>query len=92
MLEGPSSGCGVIVGGFFLWLRLPPRVSSHLVRTICAEQELLAICPCADCSVLKDEDFAVWDGFVRLSYSYEKEGNLVEGIVRLARAIKVSIK
>jgi DNA-binding transcriptional MocR family regulator len=90
VLEDPPSGA--IVGGFFLWLRLPAGVSSHLVRTICAEQELLAICPGADCRVPGDEDVAVWDGFMRLSYSYEEEDNLVEGIVRLARVINVSMK
>jgi len=92
VLEGPPSGGRAMVGGFFLWLRLPLRVSSHLLRAICAEQELLAICPGSDCKVAGDEDVAVWDGFVRLSYSYEEEGNLVEGIVRLARAIKVSME
>jgi DNA-binding transcriptional MocR family regulator len=80
-----------VVGGFFLWLRMPQRGSSRRIHANSVERERLTICPGADCKVASDESFLTWDNYVRLSFSYETEENLVEGIARLARAIEASM-
>ena len=76
-----------LVGGFFIWMRFPEGVMSSVVEKMAREDENLIIAPGSVFGVTGDgqRDF---EQYVRLSFSWEDDRNLVEGIVRLGRVIR----
>lgn len=85
-------GCSMIVpgqymGGYFIWLKLPPGTDGDELTALCkTEQDLLIVpgrafeVPCA--SRISHA------GYVRLCFSWEEKPYIKEGIRRLAAALK----
>jgi hypothetical protein len=75
-----------VVGGYFIWLTLPPRIKASLlarrardtVNLIVAEGELFQVPDDATCSFAYD---------IRLCFAWEEETKLDEGIRRLAEVV-----
>ncbi|KAI9750499.1 MAG: putative secondary metabolism biosynthetic enzyme [Chaenotheca gracillima] len=80
------------VGGFFLWMTLPDGVSSSTVGKMAKEEENLVVSPGATFVVTGHDEKGWYDHFLRVSFSYENEDTLVEGIVRLERVVRRLIK
>lgn len=76
------------VGGYFLWIKLPNGVASSEVAEWAKAGENLATSPGITFGVSGGNDRVDFGGFLRLSFSYEEQPSLVEGIVRLARVIR----
>ncbi|CAD6585381.1 MAG: hypothetical protein ASARMPREDX12_001984 [Alectoria sarmentosa] len=92
-LEGLGGGVvdvndGGLVGGYFVWVKLPERVRATDVARVAKEQEALAVPPGPLFGVAWDEQEMDLEGFVRLSFSYEEESNLTEGAMRLGKVVK----
>ncbi|WP_078412803.1 MocR-like pyridoxine biosynthesis transcription factor PdxR [Priestia abyssalis] len=66
-------------GGFYIWIRILPEISMQKLFE-CAKKAGVLINP----GSLYDPSA---NQFIRLSYSYAKEGELEEGIVRLSKLI-----
>ena len=82
----PQTGRDV-VGGYFIWLSLPPPMQAEEVAVCAQEEENLVIAPGPIFAVYGDEKAVDLEGKVRLCFSWEQEEKLVEGIQRLARVI-----
>ena len=82
-----NSAEGHLVGGYFIWIELPAGVNSSEVGRLSANQQNLVVSPGITFGVTGDDDRGQFDHFLRLSFSYEDEENLVEGVVRLARVV-----
>lgn len=67
-------------GGFYIWMRILPEISMQKLFE-CAKKAGVLINP----GSLYDPSA---NQFIRLSYSYAKEEELEEGIVRLSKLIK----
>ena len=87
-----SSAEEYFVGGYFLWMKLPDSVKSSEVGKLAAEEENLIVSPGITFGVSGDDEKGDFERFLRLSFSYEDETNLVEGVVRLARIIRRLLK
>ena len=87
-----SSADEYLVGGYFLWMELPCGIASSKVSRIADEEENLAVSPGVLFGVSGDHAKGEFERFLRLSFSYEEERNLEEGIVRLARVIQRLLK
>lgn len=77
-----------LVGGYFVWVRLPERVRATDVARVAREEEGLMVLPGPLCGVAWDAQEMDFEGFVRLSFSYEDEPSLVEGVIRLGKVVK----
>lgn len=77
-----------LVGGYFLWMKLPDGVKSSEVGKMAKEEENLIVSPGVTFGVSGDNEKGDFEQFLRLSFSYEDESNLVEGIIRLAKIIR----
>ncbi|KAH8651031.1 pyridoxal phosphate-dependent transferase [Xylariales sp. PMI_506] len=83
----------VIVGGYFIWIRLPargPRAQELADR--CAAQENLVIGEGSLFEVPGDEGSAGFGDEVRLCFTWEEEGTLIEGIERMGRVLAQMIR
>ncbi|PYI26903.1 aminotransferase [Aspergillus indologenus CBS 114.80] len=86
----PDEARGMAVGGFFLWLRLPDRVSSEDADREAAKQGLvigkggLFAVPGPDTGGSRERV----DGFLRLCFMWENEDRLVEGVERLEMVLR----
>ena len=87
-----SSAEEYFVGGFFLWMKLPDGVKSSEVGKLAKEEENLIVSPGVTFGVVGDTKKGDFEQFLRLSFSYDDEANLVEGTVRLARVIRRLLK
>ena len=77
-----------IVGGYFIWLTLPARISANKVSLRAKEEENLIIAEGPLFGVYGD---ALEDDLqckVRICFSWEEEENLAEGIKRLGQVIR----
>ena len=83
-----GTGNGGLAGGYFVWVSLPQRVKATDVARVAKEEESLAVPPGPLFGVSQDEHEKDFEGFVRLSFSYEDESNLLEGVRRLGVVIK----
>ena len=81
-----------LVGGFFLWIRLPHGTKATEVVRMARETEALTVPPGPLFGVAWEEQEADFENFVRLSFSYEDEANLVEGVARLGRVVRTLLK
>jgi DNA-binding transcriptional MocR family regulator len=93
-----------IVGGYFLWLRLPPHIRANLLARRCKDTHNLIIADGTIFEVPGDAHLDVWGGAekgrssaprstafpydIRLCFAWEEEEALVEGVERLASVIK----
>ena len=75
-----------VIGGYFLWLQLPEGMMSSQLAKMAKEEENLVISPGAAFSV--PGGHASFEPYLRLSFSYEDEAALSEGIARLARIVR----
>ena len=76
-----------ISGGFFLWLTLPGGITANEVAAMAASEENLIVASGSMFEVWGDEDAARFQNNIRLSYAWEPEDALREGIERLAKVI-----
>lgn len=76
-----------VIGGYFIWLSLPKPLRANLVTCRAQEDENLAIAPGSMFAVRGDEDAVDLEGKVRLSFAWEREDRLAEGIERLGGVI-----
>ena len=91
-LQGVGGGVaaisdGGLVGGYFVWVKLPERVRATDVARVAKEQEALAVPPGPLFGVAWDEQEMDLEGFLRLSFSYGNESNSTEGAVRLGAVV-----
>ena len=76
-----------MVGGYFLWIRLPDGVPSRNVATVGAQHENLTVSPGSTFGIPGDGR-APFDDHVRVCFAWEDEADLVEGVARLGRVIQ----
>lgn len=77
-----------LVGGYFLWIRLPDGVKATDVAREAREREALMVSPGPLFGVSWDEQEVDLEPFLRLSFSYVDEGDLVDGVERLGRVVR----
>ena len=77
-----------VVGGYFLWIRLPEPLLADDVAHHAKEKESLIIGQGALFAVTGDERTQDLERQVRLCFSWEEEENLPEGIERLGTVIR----
>lgn len=77
-----------VTGGYFIWISLPKPLQADEVAVRSTRDQNLTIMPGHNFAVWGDEGVVDLDRNVRLALSWEEEGNLVEGIQRLATVIK----
>lgn len=76
-----------VVGGYFIWLSLPAPLQAEEVAMRAQQEENLTIAPGPEFAVYGDEKAVDLERKVRVSFSWEEEAMLAEGIHRLARVI-----
>ncbi|KAK4158265.1 pyridoxal phosphate-dependent transferase [Chaetomidium leptoderma] len=75
-------------GGYFVWLTLPVGLDAAVVADRAREEEALVVAPGGLFEVAGDEETARFPRNVRLSFSWEDEEDLVEGVERLGRVLR----
>ncbi|KAI7174508.1 PLP-dependent transferase [Hortaea werneckii] len=76
-----------VVGGYFVWLKLPGRMTATALASAC-KREGVVIAPGTIFEVPGDRETADFDGHMRLCFAWEEEGNLEEGVVRVAGVVR----
>ena len=76
-----------VVGGYFIWLSLPAPLQAEEVAMFAKRDENLVIAPGPIFAVYGDEKAVDLVGNVRICFSWEEEGKLVDGIRRLGQVI-----
>lgn len=84
---GPGVEASVPRGGMFLWVRFPEGVDTRLGLEA-ARSEGVAFNPGPDWAVYADDDGRNGANFMRLCYALPTEGEIWEGVERLARAFR----
>lgn len=80
-----------VFGGYFIWIMLPePLMAVDVVRSARDDQNLVII-PGSMFAVWGDEKAVNFDRNIRLTFAWEAEEHLTEGIERLARVIKTML-
>lgn len=77
-----------LVGGYFIWVRLPERVKATDVASMARDEENLTVPPGPLFGVSWDKQEMDFEGFMRLSFSYEDESSMVEGVQRLGKVVQ----
>ncbi|KAL8780970.1 MAG: hypothetical protein Q9213_006221 [Squamulea squamosa] len=77
-----------VVGGYFLWLSLPQPLTAEAVAQRAKTEENLIIGQGSLFAVYGDERKKDLERQIRVCFSWEAEGNLGEGIQRLASVIR----
>lgn len=75
-------------GGYFIWLSLPANLSSAKIASSAESEENLIIGHGELFEVRGDEASAQFRNHIRLSFSWEPEDVIAEGIHRLSRVLK----
>ncbi|KAL8756252.1 MAG: hypothetical protein Q9184_004568 [Pyrenodesmia sp. 2 TL-2023] len=78
-----------VVGGYFLWFALPKPLLADDVARVAKEEENLIIGQGSLFAVYGDERTKELERQVRVCFSWEEEGNIVQGIERLGNVIKL---
>ena len=84
----PGKPHGAAVGGYFIWISLPNPLKAIEVAKSTKDDQALTIMPGPNFAVWGDEGVVDLDRNVRLTFSWEDETKLVEGIKRLAVVIQ----
>ncbi|KAK3671300.1 Valine--pyruvate aminotransferase [Recurvomyces mirabilis] len=75
-----------VVGGYFVWLSLPPKMSAAELTQRCREEENVIVAPGTIFEVPGDREGRLgFDGHVRLCFAWEEEINLARGVRGMAR-------
>jgi len=74
-------------GGFFIWIILPSGINAREVVTLAAAKEKVIVAS-GDLSECPGEELGWGDYCIRIAISYCEVDELVEGVTRLARALK----
>lgn len=85
--EDTLNGKNGVFGGYFIWIELPEGVDAEAVASRAKSEEELIVAPGKIFEVQGDESVKFPNG-VRLCFSWEAEGDLGEGVVRLARVVR----
>lgn len=75
------------VGGYFLWLSLPPNIKGAAVAKTALAKERLIVANGELFEVPGDNKDVRFDHHIRVSFAWEAEENLAEGIRRLGNVI-----
>jgi DNA-binding transcriptional MocR family regulator len=78
---------GAVFGGFFVWLKLPDNISADLVVHNAKLEENLLVTSSTMFEVSGDEDSARFTHNVRLSFAWEDEERLDEGVRRFGSVV-----
>ena len=78
-----------VVGGYFIWLSLPAPLQAEDVALRARQDENLIVATGPMFAVYGDEKAVDLDRKVRVSFSWEEEAMLSEGIQRLAQVIRI---
>lgn len=81
-----------VIGGYFLWLALPPSLNGTILAQRAKEQENLIVAHGELFEVPGDTDAAPFPHAVRLSFAWEDEDQLAEGIARLAVVVRAMLQ
>lgn len=84
----PTNTYDSAVGGYFIWILLPSPLRAIDVATRSKRDQALTVMPGPNFAVWGDEDVVSLDGNLRLTFSWEDEAKLAEGIERLAVVIQ----
>ena len=84
----PLKTRGAVVGGYFIWICLPKPLRAAEVADCTKRDQALTIMPGPNFAVWGDEGVVDLERKVRLTFSWEEEDKLVEGIKRLATVVK----
>jgi len=76
-----------VFGGYFIWLELPNDVGAAKMVEMAKEKENLIVAP-GHIFEVQGDDSVKFENSLRLCFSWEEEGDLEEGVLRLARAVK----
>ena len=76
-----------VVGGYFIWLSLPAPLRAEEVAVRARQDEHLILAPGPMFAVYGDEEAVDLERQVRVSFSWEEEAMLSEGVQRLAQVI-----
>jgi DNA-binding transcriptional MocR family regulator len=85
--EDTLKGTNGVFGGYFIWIELPKGVDAELVASGAKSEEQLIVAPGKIFEVQGDESITFPNG-IRLCFSWEAEGDLDEGVVRLAGILR----
>lgn len=77
-----------LYGGYFVWVKLPEGVKAKEVAQVAKKDENLIVAEGPLFEVVGDEEAAKFGGFLRLSFSWEEEEDIVEGVKRLSGVLK----
>jgi DNA-binding transcriptional MocR family regulator len=78
-----------VVGGYFIWVRLP--VNATVLAKRAKEMENLIVAEGTDFEVPGDREVANFPNEIRLCFAWEDEERLSEGIERLALLVKLML-
>lgn len=81
-----------VIGGYFIWLSLPEPLRAEDVVALAKNEHNLNIAPGSIFAVWGDEDVVDLDRNIRLSFSWEDEDKLAEGIERLGETVRRLMK
>lgn len=76
-----------VIGGYFIWLSLPEPVRADDVVVLAKEEQNLVTAPGSIFAVWGDEGVVDLERNIRLSFSWEEEDKLAEGIERLGETV-----
>lgn len=76
-----------VVGGYFMWLSLPPPLQSKAVAQRAKAEENLIVAQGELFEVPGDSESASFPHDLRLCFAWESLENIREGIARLARVV-----
>jgi len=79
-------------GGYFVWLTLPSNLDSEAIASRAEREENLTIGHGKMFEVRGDEDSALFRNHIRLSFSWEPEEALAEGIQRLGNIVRSQLE
>lgn len=79
---------GHTYGGYFVWITFPQGPAAKAIAMRAMEQENLIVPPGENFQVKGDEKSAQFPNSIRLCFAWEEEGDLVEGVARLGRAVE----
>ena len=79
-----------VAGGYFIWLQLPGTMKGAAIAEIAAREEQLTLIEGAKFQVWGDEskENKAFDQALRLSFAWEDEDLLAEGVQRIARIVE----
>lgn len=77
---------GDLVGGYFIWLQLPPGVHAAAVAEG-AKAEKLSVSPGQAFEIPNDPSPNTFPHHLRLCFAWEESRQLTEGVRRLARVL-----